>query len=186
VRRPAARRGGARPPPRAARRRGAGPAAIDIAGPTELPALARLVATSALLRRYGVTLASARAALRRARAAGDLLLVARGPAGRPVGLAWVVRSRALTGAAYLRLLLVGEGREGRGLGSALLAAAETRSRAWANHLALLVTTDNAGARRFYARHGYRHVGDLPALADPGLDEALYWKTLRPHGRRLPV
>jgi GNAT superfamily N-acetyltransferase len=72
------------------------------------------------------------------------------------------------------------------MGAALLAAAEAESRAWANHLALLVTTDNAGARRFYARHGYRHVGNLPALADPALDEALYWKTLRRHGERLPM
>ena len=73
-----------------------------------------------------------------------------------------------------------------GVGASLLAAAETAARAVANHLALLATTDNAGARRFYERLGYRHVGDLPGLARPGLDEALYWKTLRPHGERLPV
>ena len=48
------------------------------------------------------------------------------------------------------------------------------------------TTDNVGARRFYERHGYRHVGDLPGLARPGIDEALYWKTLRPHDERLSV
>jgi ribosomal protein S18 acetylase RimI-like enzyme len=67
-----------------------------------------------------------------------------------------------------------------------LAAAEAAARAVANHLVLLVTTDNAGARRFYGRHGYRRVGRLPGLARAGLDETLYWKTLRPHGRRLPV
>jgi GNAT superfamily N-acetyltransferase len=159
---------------------------IRRARPGELAALAELLAASRLLRRYGVTRAAARAALARGARAGDLLLVARGPEGRPLGMAWIVRGRAFTGAAYLRLLLVAEGGEGRGLGSALLAAAEARSRAWANHLALLVTTDNVDARRFYARHGYRHVGDLPALAHPALDEALYWKTLRPHGRRRPV
>jgi hypothetical protein len=53
-------------------------------------------------------------------------------------------------------------------------------------MVLLVTADNAGARRFYARHGYRHVGDLPRFAAPGLDEALYQKALRPHEERLPV
>jgi ribosomal protein S18 acetylase RimI-like enzyme len=97
-----------------------------------------------------------------------------------------VPSRILTGAAYLRLLLVGEERRRAGVGAALLAAAEAAARVVANHLVLLATTDNTGARRFYERHGYRHVGDLPGLARAGLDEALYWKTLRPHGARLPV
>ncbi len=103
-----------------------------------------------------------------------------------MGMAWVIPSRILTGAAYLRLLLVGEERQRSGVGVALLAAAETAARAVANHLVLLATTDNAGARRFYERHGYRHVGDLAGLARPRLDEALYWKTLRSHGKRLPV
>jgi GNAT superfamily N-acetyltransferase len=120
-------------------------------------------------------------------AAGDRLLVAMAsPRGQLLGIAWLVPGRTLTGAAYLRLLLVAPGRRGAGVGAALLAAAETAARADANHLTLLATTDNAGARRFYERHGYRHVGDLPGLARSGLDEALYWKTLRPHGERLPV
>jgi GNAT superfamily N-acetyltransferase len=106
--------------------------------------------------------------------------------GRPVGLAWILPSRILNGAAYLRLLLVAEGRHRGGLGARLLAATEAAARVVANHLVLLATTDNAGARRFYARLGYRHVGSLPGLTRRGLDEALYWKTLRPHGRRLPV
>ena len=144
------------------------------------------MADSPLLRRYGATRETAVAALTRGRAAGDTILVAGPPGGPPVGLAWVVPSRILTGAAYLRLLLVGEERQRGGVGAALLAGAERGARAVANHLALLVTRDNAGARRFYARHGYRYVGQLPGLARPALDEVLYWKTLRPHGRRLPV
>jgi GNAT superfamily N-acetyltransferase len=145
-----------------------------------------MIAESPLLRRYGATLGTAVDALARGRAAGDVLLVAGSPRGQPMGMAWIVSSRILTGAAYLRLLLVGEARRRGGVGAALLAAAEIAARAVANHLVLLATTDNAGARRFYARHGYRHVGDLPGLARPGLDEALYWKTLRPHGKRLSV
>jgi GNAT superfamily N-acetyltransferase len=119
-------------------------------------------------------------------AAGDRVLVATAARDRVLGMAWIVPGRALTGAAYLRLLLVAYGRQRAGVGAALLAAAERTARVDANHLALLTTTDNAGARRFYERHGYRHVGDLPGLARSGLDEALYWKTLRPHGERLPV
>jgi GNAT superfamily N-acetyltransferase len=144
------------------------------------------MAASPLLRRYGATVETARDALRKGRAAGDVLLVAGTPGRRPAGIAWIVPSRILTGAAYLRLLLVGEARQRGGIGAALLDAAETAARAVANHVVLLATTDNAGARRFYAHHGYRHVGDLPGLARPALDEALYWKTIRPHGQRLPV
>ena len=144
------------------------------------------MAGSPLLRRYGTTVKGARDALARGRAAGDVLIVAGVPGGRLVGMAWIVPSRILTGAAYLRLLLVGEECQRGGVGAALLDAAETAARAVANHLVLLATTDNAGARRFYERQGYRHVGDLPGLARPGLDEALYWKPIRAHGRRLPV
>ena len=152
----------------------------------DLPALAAVMAASPLLRRYGTTSPAAFHALLRGRAAGDRLLVASAAGGQLVGFAWILPSRILTGAAYLRLLLVAETRQRAGAGARLLAAAEAAARAVANHLVLLATTDNTGARRFYARHGYRHVGDLRGLARPRLDEALYWKTLRPHGRRLPV
>ena len=173
------RRTGPRPPNRASLR-------IRSARGGDLPALATLMAVSPLLERYGTTRRTGLGALTRGRASGDRVIVAAAPDGGLVGMAWVVPSRILTGAAYLRLLLVGEERQRAGVGAALLAAAEAATRAIANHLVLLATTDNAGARRFYERHGYRHVGDLPGLARPGLDEALYWKTLRAHGARLPV
>jgi GNAT superfamily N-acetyltransferase len=144
------------------------------------------MAESPLLQRYGATIGTTFDVLRKGWAAGDGMIVAAAPGGRLVGMAWVIPSRILTGAAYLRLLLVGEGRQRAGVGAALLAAAETAARTVANHLVLLATTDNVGARRFCERHGYRHVGDVPGLAHPGLDEAFYWKTLRAHGERLPV
>ncbi len=160
---------------------------VDDAGPDDVETLAGLMAASPLLRRYDVRLDAARAQLDGALRAGDLLLTcredARGPA---LALAWVIASRILGGGAYLRLLLVAEGWQGAGIGPRLLGAAEERARAWANHLYLLATTDNLGARRFYERLGYRHVGDLPALARPDLDEALYHKTLRPFGERLSL
>jgi GNAT superfamily N-acetyltransferase len=165
---------------------GAPPAAIGRATPADLPALAGLAAAAPLLRRYGATAAGSLAALERGLAAGDVLLVARAPGGTPIGLAWLVTSRILAGAAYLRLLLVAEGHQAGGIGLALLRAAEAEATPTANHLVLLATRDNARARRFYERHGYRHVGDLPDLAVAGLDEALYWKPLRAPGDRLPV
>ena len=174
------RRRATRPP------RGPGALRIRSARPGDRSALAALMAASPLLSRYGTTRRTALRALARAQASGDRLTVAVTPDGRVCGVAWVLPSRILTGAAYLRLLLVAEDRQSAGAGAALLAAAERGARVVANHLALLVTTRNAGARRFYARHGYRHVGRLPGLTRAGLDEALYWKTLRPPGRRLPV
>jgi GNAT superfamily N-acetyltransferase len=148
---------------------------IDRATPADLPAAARLMASSALLQRYGVTYEAALASLADAAAGGDVLLIAREASLQ--GLAWLsFAPRMLNGAAYLRLLLVAA--PGRGTGSRLLAAAEAAARPLANHLYLLVTADNAGARRLYARRGFRYVGDLPGLVVAELDEALYFKTLR--------
>jgi len=157
---------------------------IATADAADLPELAALMAGSALLQRYRVTLDSALQSLTTAQEAGDLLLVSRHQAAI-TGLAWLsFAPRVLNAAAYLRLLLVAESARNTGTGSRLLEAAEVRARDHANHLYLLVTTDNTAARRFYQRHGYRHVGDLPGLVWPDLDEALYHKTLRPHADRL--
>ena len=132
-----------------------------------------MMAESALLQRYRTTVAGAQASLEMALADGDVVLVSGEP---PDGFAWLsFAPRVLNGAAYLRLLLVAEA--AHGLGSVLLREAERVSHERARHLYFLVTTDNVGARRFYERRGYRHVGDLPGLVWPDLDEALYYKTL---------
>jgi len=97
-----------------------------------------------------------------------------------------VPTRAFDRSAYLRLLLVAETDQSRGIGSALLERGEAAARRGrARHLGLLVTSTNRGARRFYADRGYRHVSTLPNFVRAGLDEALYLKRLRanPRGRR---
>jgi len=143
----------------------------------DLASLARLMGAATLLRRYALTTAGARAALREALRERDIVLVAH-DAGGVVGLAWVIATRALDRSAYLRLLLVADGERSRGLGAALLARAEGRARnARCRHLALLVTKTNRRARAFYVRHGYRHVGDMPGFVRPRIDEALYVKRL---------
>src|ERR1051326_4066643 len=137
------------------------------------------MADSDLLRRYRVTEASASGWLSEAFAAGDGLIIHRLAA--VTGFACVTYAPGiLNGAAYLRLLLVSAAARSSGVGSRLMEAVEVRAREHANHVYLLVTTDNSGARRFYERHGYRHVGDLPGLVWPDLDEALYYKTMRTH------
>ena len=143
---------------------------------THVPALARLMTASPLLQRYGVTIVGARSSLLEALRERDQLVVAL-EGGKPLGLAWVITTRALDRAAYLRLLLVAEGQQSRGVGAALLADAERRARAsGCRHLVLLVTTANRRARTFYARHGYRHVGNLPGFVRPGIGESLYVKS----------
>lgn len=140
-------------------------------------ALAELMARSPLLRRYGVTRRRAWASLGEGLRERDLILVALD--GRDlIGLAWVIATRALDRAAYLRLLLVAEGAQSRGVGAALLEDAERRvSTRGSRHMVLLVTTTNRRARTFYRRQGYRHVGSLPGFVRPKIGESLYVKTL---------
>src|SRR5256885_13721632 len=80
-----------------------------------VPAIAALMAASPLLRRYEVTARGARASLSEALRADDVVLVAL-DGHAVVGLAWSITTRALDRAAYLRLLLVGEGLQSRGIG----------------------------------------------------------------------
>ena len=151
---------------------------IGAAAPEELAELAFLMASSDLLQRYRVTRSSALDSLALAVEEGDVLLVYRDNSAI-TGFAWLTfATRVLNGAAYLRLLLVADGFRGAGVGAQLLDEVEMCAKQRANHLYLLATTDNTGARRFYERHGYRYVGELPGLVWPDLDEALYHKPLR--------
>ena len=138
--------------------------------------IAELMAASPLLRRYRVTRTGATVSLEDALRVRDLVLVAV-DGGAVVGLAWLISTRALDRSAYLRLLLVAEGRRSRGVGAALLARGEREMRsAGARHLVMLVTRSNRRARSFYQRHGYERVGDLPGFVRPGIAESLYLKT----------
>ncbi len=150
---------------------------ISSADERDVGALATLMTASPLLHRYRVTARGARAALGEGLRKGDMLLIAR-EKGEITGLAWVIVSRALDRSAYLRLLLVAEGKQSSGTGAALLATAERRARASrCRHMVLLVTSDNWRARSFYARQGYRRVGDLPSFVRPRIGETLYEKSL---------
>jgi len=134
------------------------------------------MAASPLLRRYEVTARGARASVTEALRGGDSVLVAL-ERHAVVGLTWSITTRALDRAAYLRLLLVGEGVQSRGIGAALLARTERAARtAGCRHMVLLVTATNRRARAFYAGHGYRHVAHLPGFVRPGIAESLYVKS----------
>lgn len=65
---------------------------------------------------------------------------------------------------------------GRGVGGALLAAADRLARRQRCHaLRLEVRTDNLGAIRLYERQGYQRIGHLPGYYEDGADAWRYEK-----------
>ncbi len=96
--------------------------------------------------------------------------------GLILGLA-AVRHPWLRG-AYIELFAVLPEAQGQGVGSAVLAQVEATYRGHAGNLWLLVSAFNAGARRFYERHGFREIGLIPDLVVPGQDELLMRKLLQ--------
>ena len=93
------------------------------------------------------------------------------------GLA-LLRTRFLAG-DYLELFAVAAAARGRGLGALLLDHLEAVVFARGRNLFVCVSDFNDGARRFYARHGYEHVGTLPDLLVPGSAELLLRKSSGP-------
>ena len=165
---------------------------------TDLEALGQLAAALAmqpLLQRYGVSEASLRRDLCRlvdaqsragegneaAAGATDSLLVAEAAApagGELCGLARFSLRGHFGYGGYLRLIALRPGWEGRGIGTLLLRAVEASVLAHSPVLFLLTSDFNAGAQRFYARHGYTHAGALADFARPGITEQIFWKRLR--------
>jgi [ribosomal protein S18]-alanine N-acetyltransferase len=103
-----------------------------------------------------------------------LVLVAGGAVS---GLA-LVRRNFLAG-DYLELFAVAAAVRGRGLGAAFLAHLESMVFARARNFFVCVSDFNDGARRFYASHGYAHVGTLPDLLVRGSAELLLRKSTGP-------
>lgn len=143
----------------------------------ELPDLARRCADQELLRRYGTTAEKLGGFLTRAVDRGDPLLVA-DEDGTAVGFAWFHTSGTFESGGYLRLIALAPGREGRGLGAALVDEMERRVAQKSPHLFLLVSDFNTAARRFYAHRGYKEVGSLPGFVLPDVAEIICWKRLR--------
>jgi ribosomal protein S18 acetylase RimI-like enzyme len=144
----------------------------------EIPALAGALAAVPLMVRYGRGAAALARALEAGRGRGDGLLVAEDGGGAARGLAWFLPAGTLALGGYLKLIAVLPGGEGEGTGAALLRAFEAETARASAHAFLLVSDFNEGARRFYAREGYREVGPLPGLVLPDVAEVLYWKRLR--------
>jgi ribosomal protein S18 acetylase RimI-like enzyme len=142
----------------------------------ELLALAARVADQDLLRRYGIAADKLGRDLVAALERGEPILVVEDD-GVASGFAWWLPKGGLGLGAYLRLIVIEPGHEGRGLGAALMDELERRAATFGKNFFLLVSAHNTGARRFYAARGYREVGTLPSLVKPDIDEVLCHKRL---------
>ena len=92
----------------------------------------------------------------------------------------LVLMRRNSRAARLYSLAVAPASLGRGVGSALLRAAEDSARArGADELRLEVRDDNAAAQRLYAARGYAQLGRREDYYEDGAAALLFARSLRP-------
>jgi ribosomal protein S18 acetylase RimI-like enzyme len=116
---------------------------------------------------------------------GRVLLVARDTTGVIVGSVQLELARRSNSRhrCELQKLLVLRAHRGRGLGAALIAAAEAAARAHARSLVVLDTSASGNALGLYERIGYRRAGVIPRYAtDPDgslIDTVIYFKELAP-------
>ena len=114
-----------------------------------------------------------------------LVLLAAAADGAPVGGA-VVFFRAGSAVARLYSIAVDPSARGRGLGAALLAAAEAGARRrGADRLRLEVRQDNPRAIGLYEARGYRRIGARAGYYEDGADAWRYERPLRGRPARRP-
>ena len=118
-------------------------------------------------------------------AAGKRVLLVARATGRIVGsvqLELAQRSNSRH-RCELQKLLVLRAHRGRGLGAALMAAAEDHARLRQRSLIVLDTSASGNALGLYARCGYTRVGVIPRYATdpdgPRIDTIIYHKELAP-------
>jgi len=80
---------------------------------------------------------------------------------------------------YIQTVLVAPDRQGKGIGSQLVAFAEDRIFRDSPNVFLCVSSFNLGARRLYERLGYQYVGELTDYVVRGYSELLFRKTRGP-------
>ncbi len=147
-------------------------------GRSDVAALAELVRGHPLFERYGLRPAALATSLEAAMARGEPVVTAwsaDASGDHALGFAWWTPKGAFGRSPYLRLLVVDAAATGAGVGGRLLEAVETAAFAVAGDLFTLVSEENAGARRLYARHGYTEVGRLADYVAPDLHEVVLRK-----------
>lgn len=112
-------------------------------------------------------------------AAAPLFAIASASGGSPVGVLGVLGLRLdwLRG-PYIQFLGLLAGDQGHGIGGAVMDWIEGEARqSGARNLWVAASDFNAGALRFYRKHGFHHVADLPGLVRDDRTEVLLRKRL---------
>ena len=96
--------------------------------------------------------------------------------GEPAGFL-LAHPRGAMGAPYIASIAVAPSYRGRGVGSQLVARAETHFAGTAQHIFLCVSSFNVRARQLYQRLGYETIGELHDYVIEGASEVLMHKRL---------
>jgi [ribosomal protein S18]-alanine N-acetyltransferase len=84
-------------------------------------------------------------------------------------------ARGVSSSAYLAAIAVAPSWRSRGTGAALLEHCERQAALTSRHFFLCVSSFNMRAQAFYARHGYRQVGQFDDYVIDGASELLMYK-----------
>lgn len=98
----------------------------------------------------------------------------------PMALACAAPERMAAGTWNLLLIAVDPDHQGKGVGSALMAAVETAVAIRGAHLVLVETSgldDFAATRRFYQQRGYETEARIRDYYQPGEDKIVFRKSL---------
>jgi len=149
--------------------------------PADVPAIARLMASSETWQRYGIDETQAASTL-----AGFAEYSAKDPWNcaslvaeqdfQPAGFVVVLFNGCFGMSGYVKLIGTREDRRRMGIGRALLSAAEAMVFARGPDIFLLVSDFNAPAIEFYEKMGYQRIGIIEDYVVPGIDEILYRKS----------
>lgn len=141
----------------------------------DIAEIARWVAATPLWQRYGVTEAGFAERLEGGLASGATIFVAE-RAGTVSGFVWLVEHGAFNRSAYVQLIGVRPETRNGGAGRALMEFVEAHAQT--RDVFLLVSDFNLDAQRFYARLGYRQVGQLDNYVIPGVNELIFCKRIK--------
>jgi ribosomal protein S18 acetylase RimI-like enzyme len=142
----------------------------------DIPIIANWLVLVPLWQRYRVSASTAQTQFEEGLRQQDIMLVSdTGPETRACGFTWCLPRGAFGLSAYLRLIGVRQEQAGLGIGSTLLAETERLAAAYSRDLFLLVSDFNVDAQRFYRRHGYEHIGQIPGYVLPDVTELIFRK-----------